>query len=125
MIPMWGIAAVLLSAPLGYYLGFHQARAQREAEAELARALAQDAAFRSTLLTYLQRLDEVGGKAAAAELRSAVERRVAERIGSIPAGDRIWRALRQDSEIGRARYLQHLMTGAAWELHRGPLRPVA
>ena len=124
-MPFWGILAVLLSAPLGCYLGFQQARAQREAEAALARALAEDAAFRSTLLTYLQLLDEVGVKAAAARLRLAVEQRVAERIGSIPAGDRIWRALRQDSETGRARYLQHLMTGAAWELHRSPLRAVA
>ena len=124
-MPLWGILAVLLSAPLGYYLGFQQARAQREGEAALARALAEDRDFHSTLLTYLHLLDEVGAEAAAAELRAAVEQGVAERIGSIPAGDRIWRALRQDSEIGRTRYLRHLMTGAAWELHQSPLEAVA
>jgi anti-sigma-K factor RskA len=121
---VWGVLAILLSGPLGYYLGFRKARAQREAEAALARSLAEDAEFRSTLLTYLQLLDEWGAEAAASALRPAVEHKVAERIRSIPAGDRIWRSLRQDSEIGRARYLQHLMIGAAWELHHSPLEAV-
>jgi len=77
------------------------------------------------LLTYLQLLDEKGARIAASTVRRTVEEKVAERIGSIPAGDRILRSLQQDSEIGRVRYLEHLMTGAAWELHHSPLDAVA